>query len=79
MDTSPVERGGTKMMIHPDLLLALESAHHRELIAEADRGRLLGGARLTRKGRRAAKVAGGRGQPAGTLASCEPSVVVPAR
>ena len=43
------------MMIHPDLLLVLEHDHHRELIAEADRGRLLTSARLTRKARRASK------------------------
>jgi hypothetical protein len=67
------------MLIHPELLLVLENDHHRELIAEADKGRLLISARLTRQARRAAKATAVRGQPTGTLASCEPSAVVPAR
>ena len=68
------------MLMHPDMLLVLANDHHREMIAEADRGRLLTSARLTRRARRAARHASAvRGQPTGTLASCEPSAVVPAR
>jgi len=70
------------MFLHPDLMLALANERHRELIAEADRGRLLASARLTRRARRAGragKASAVRGQPTGTLASCEPSAVVPAR
>ena len=64
------------MMIHPDLLLTVAKDHHRELIAEGDRARLLSRARAARRARKARAA---RGQPAGTLASCEPSAVVPAR
>jgi hypothetical protein len=67
------------MMMHPDLMLALANGRHRELIAEADRGRLLTSARLTRRARRASKAPAVRGQPTGTLASCDPSAAVPAR
>jgi hypothetical protein len=73
------------MLMHPDLMLALVNDRRRELIAEADRTRLLNGGREARRARRArdarptrqASVV--RGQPAGTLASCEPSAAVPAR
>jgi hypothetical protein len=64
------------MMTHPDILLTLANARRRELIAEADRARLLTSARRARLARKASAV---RGQPTGTLASCEPSVAVPAR
>jgi hypothetical protein len=64
------------MLMHPDLMLALVNDRHRELIAEADRGRLLASARVTRRARKTSTV---RGQPTGTLASCEPSAAVPAR
>ena len=64
------------MLMHPDLLLALANDRHRELIAEADRERLLTIARMARRARKAPAV---RGQPTGTLASCEPSAAVPAR
>ena len=67
------------MLIHPDFLLVLENDRHRELIAEADKGRLLTSARLTRRARRATKATAVRGQSTGTLASCEPSAAVPAR
>ena len=52
---------------------------HRELVAEADRGRLLTIAREARRARRARKSPGVRGRPTGTLAPCEPSAAVPAR
>ncbi|GID92045.1 hypothetical protein ACFQFC_03415 [Amorphoplanes digitatis] len=64
------------MYMHPDMTLVLSNARHRELIAEADRGRLLALARAARRTRKARAV---RGHPTGTLASCEPSVAVPAR
>jgi hypothetical protein len=64
------------MLMHPDLLLTLANDRQRELIAEVDRERLLAIARVARRARKAPAV---RGQPTGTLASCEPSVVVPAR
>ncbi|MBB2947736.1 hypothetical protein FB565_007507 [Actinoplanes lutulentus] len=64
------------MMMHPDMLLELVHDRQRELIAEADRGRLLARA-LKARPRRTKKPV--RGQPTGTLASCEPSAVVPAR
>jgi hypothetical protein len=67
------------MLMHPELMLALANERHRELIAEADRSRLLASARSARAARRPRKASVVRGQPAGTLASCEPSAVVPAR
>ena len=64
------------MMIHQELLLDLAKDRQRELIAEADRARVLS---IARRARRARKARAARGQPAGTLASCEPSAVVPAQ
>jgi hypothetical protein len=64
------------MLMHPDLLLALANDRQRELIAEADRERLLTLAFRARRGKKSPAV---RGQPTGTLASCEPSAAVPAR
>ena len=64
------------MLMHPDLMLTLANDRHRELIAEAARERLLTSAHVARRARKAPAV---RGQPTGTLASCEPSVAVPAR
>lgn len=64
------------MSMYPELLLDLAKDRQRELIAEADRARLLTTARRTRWAR---KVPAVRRKPTGTLASCEPSVAVPAR
>ena len=64
------------MLMHPDFMLTMVNDHHRELIAEQDRHRLLTSARAARKARKAQT---SRGRPTGTLASCEPSAVVPAR
>lgn len=64
------------MLIHPDLMLDLVNDRRRELIAESERRHLLTNARGARRARKAPAV---RGRPAGTLASCEPSAVVPAR
>jgi hypothetical protein len=64
------------MMMHPDLTRALANDRRRELLAEADRERLLASARAARKARKAPAV---RGRLPGTLAACEPSAVAPAR
>jgi hypothetical protein len=64
------------MMIHPDMMLAIANQHHRELIAEGEQARLLRSARVSRWSRKGRAV---RGQPTGTLASCESSAAVPAR
>jgi hypothetical protein len=75
IDLSPVDKEKA-MMNHPDLMLNLANDRRRELIAEADRAHLLSMARVARRARKTRAV---RGQPAGTLASCEPSAMVPAR
>ena len=74
------------MLMHPDLLLDLMKDRRRELVAEADRERLLTIARAARRARRALAVQAPavqapavRGRPAGTLRSCDPSAAVPAR
>ncbi|GIE76994.1 hypothetical protein Aph02nite_29440 [Actinoplanes philippinensis] len=61
------------MFASPELMLHLAHDRNREMIAEADRERLLSSARLARRGRKV------RSRPAGTLASCEATAVVPAR
>jgi hypothetical protein len=63
------------MLLHPDVMLTIAADRRRELIAEADQERVLKSARRIRRTRRDEV----RGQPAGTLAPCEPSVAVPAR
>ena len=63
-------------MMHPEIMLALANDRQRELIAEADRARLLASAR---QARRARKALAARPRRTGTLTSCEPSAVVPAR
>jgi hypothetical protein len=67
------------MLMHPDLMMTLVNDRHRELVAEADRMRLLNSGRAARRARRASKAPAVRGRPTGTLASCEPSAAVPAR
>jgi hypothetical protein len=61
------------MLMHPGTMMELANERTRDMIAEGDRGRLLAGFRA----RRARKAV--RGQPTGTVASCDPSVAVPAR
>jgi hypothetical protein len=51
------------MLMHPDLMLNLANERHRELIAEADRGHVLRGARAARRSRQARKGVVVRGQP----------------
>jgi hypothetical protein len=71
------------MLTHPDLVWMQTKQHQRELIAEADRHRLLTSARRARR-TRADKVdpeenAQARGRPAGNLAACPPHAAAPAR
>ena len=49
------------MLMHPDTFLVLTNDRRRELIAEADRGRLLASARRIRRIRRARKAPAVRG------------------
>jgi hypothetical protein len=66
------------MYEHPDLLLSLAYDHQRELLAEADRRRLLAGVLRGRRGRRGRHARGARepspgefataARPAGTFA-----------
>jgi len=70
------------MLLHPDLMLANFHANERELIARADRERLLSAARRrrhARAGRHAAKDPVARGRPEATLAPCVPHAAAPAR
>lgn len=66
------------MFGHPDIILAQAQDRHRELIQEAERGRLLTIALRARRERRAHKERV-RGEPAGTLASCGPRAAAPAQ
>jgi hypothetical protein len=66
----------TAMMMHPVMLMMLANQRQRELVSEADRSRVLAGAREARRARKGRSV---RGRPTGTLTSCDPSAVVPAR
>ena len=69
------------MFTHPDLMLAQAREHQRELIATADRYRLLASVRRHRKGGRGADAEARpavRGRPEGTLAGCGAPVVAPA-
>jgi hypothetical protein len=63
------------MLMHPDLMMALADDHRRELIAEADRSRLLAAAR----DRRARKTPAARPPRTGVLNPRHPSAAVPAR
>ena len=65
------------MYIHSDFQLDQFHQRERELVAEADRFRLLRAARRGRKARRSAGRGGGshaaaRGRPDGTLIACAP-------
>jgi hypothetical protein len=67
------------MTVHPMMLMMLADQRQRELADEAARHRVLAGAREARKARRPRKTRAVRGQPTGTLASCDQSAAVPAR
>jgi hypothetical protein len=74
----PIEEAA--MFFPPETILALATAKQNELIAEADRYRVLRSAREAR--RRHAKPENeplSRGRPAGTLAACGPHAAAPAR
>lgn len=70
------------MLMHPDTMLAQAHDRQRELIAEADRYRLLATARRARQARRA-RTERARGDTAnsvtGTLAACGPVAAAPVR
>lgn len=64
------------MFIHPDLALEQVHQHQRELIDQAEQGRLLSAAlrrrrRLRKRGRRPALPASVEPYPEGNLAGCE--------
>jgi hypothetical protein len=73
------------MWMYPDFLLVVAEDRRRDLIAEADRRRLLSAARRARReqteaaNRNHGKLTIARGQPAGTLAACGPHAAAPAR
>ncbi|BCJ47345.1 hypothetical protein Aiant_80020 [Actinoplanes ianthinogenes] len=63
--------------MHPEIMLTLANERRTQLIAEADRERLITAAGLRRLVRRVRKASAVRGQPTSTLASCERSAAVP--
>jgi hypothetical protein len=69
--------------MHPDLIWIQAKLHQQELIAQADRHRLLTAARRGRPGRRGKDHPDGnavaRGAPAGNLAPCPPRAAAPAQ
>ena len=65
--------------MHPAMLMMLADQRRRDLVTEAEKSMLLRGAREARQSRKARKTRAVRGQPTGTLTSCEPSAAVPAR
>ena len=67
------------MNMYPAMLMMLANQRQRDLITEGEKARLLAGAREARQSRKARKARAVRGQPTGTLTSCEPSAAVPAR
>lgn len=67
------------MNLHPELMLSYFHARERELIAEADRTRLLAAARQRIRAGTARSRPAARGWPAGTLITCEPHEAAPAR
>lgn len=62
---------------HPEVLLSMERERRAELIAEAERSRLLGSARLIRRIRRATSKQAETENRAITLPTCGQSVVQP--
>ncbi|HEU5110888.1 MAG TPA: hypothetical protein VFT95_20295 [Micromonosporaceae bacterium] len=67
------------MYLHPDFHLSQFHQRERELVAEADRYRLLIAARRRRRGgARGSARAAVRGRPDGTLIACAPPAEAPA-
>jgi hypothetical protein len=68
------------MFFPAETYLALATAKQQDLIADAERYRLLRSAHRARHRRsRPVNEPVSRGRPAGTLAACEPRAAVPAR
>ena len=70
------------MFMHPDLIWSQAKYRQQELIAQADRHRLLTAARRVRRDRGQDHPDGNamaRGRPAGNLASCPPRAAAPAQ
>jgi hypothetical protein len=70
------------MFTHPDLIWAQAKHRQAELIAEADRHRLLTTALRARRARGKGDPGGSamaRGRPAGNLATCPPRAAAPAQ
>jgi hypothetical protein len=70
------------MFMHPDLIWIQAKQHQQQLIAEADRHRLLTAARRSRRDRAkddADRNAVARGRPTGNLATCPPRAAAPAQ
>jgi hypothetical protein len=69
--------------MHPDLIWSQAKYRQQELIAQADRHRLLTAARRARRARGGKDDPDGaavaRGRPAGNLASCPPRAAAPAQ
>jgi hypothetical protein len=63
------------MNSYPDLTLLVATEYQREMIANADRFRVLSQARRARQGRRTGRRQAGVSAPAGTLAPCAPAAV----
>jgi hypothetical protein len=69
------------MFTHPDLVWIQAKQHQQQLIAEADRYRLLTAARRARRDRGKEDRDGNavaRGRPTGNLATCPPRAAAPA-
>jgi hypothetical protein len=71
------------MFMHPDLIWSQAKHRQQELIAQADRHRLLTAARRARRARGGNNDPDGsavaRGRPAGNLDTCPPRAAAPAR
>jgi hypothetical protein len=63
------------MYSYPEMTLLVATEYQRELMADAERYRLLSQARRARRARRAAREPAGVSAPAGTLAPCAPAAV----
>jgi hypothetical protein len=75
MEAQRQATGDIEMYYQPDLLLSEFHKRQRELVAEADRYRLLAAVRRARRALRPTQ----RGRPDGTLITCAPRAAAPAR